>query len=59
MFGFLTSTIKAAAAVVDIPVSIVADTLTVGGALTNRKSTYTASAASRFVSNVKDMTDPN
>ena len=59
MFEFLTSTVKAAAAVVDIPVSMAADVVTLGGALTDRDTTYTGDAASRLVKNVQDMTDPD
>lgn len=58
MFGFLNSTLKAAAAVVDIPVSIAADVVTLGGALTDKDTLYTTDAASRLVQNVKNMTDP-
>lgn len=58
MFGFLNSTLKAAASVVDIPVSVAADVVTLGGALTDKENTYTGEAAGRLVQNVKDMTDP-
>ena len=58
MIGFLKSTIKAASAVVDVPVSVAADIVTLGGALNDRDRTYTADAADRFVKNVSDMADP-
>lgn len=58
VFEFLNSTLKAAASVVDIPVSIAADAITLGGTLTDKETTYTSEAAGRLVQNVKDMTDP-
>ena len=58
MFRFLNSTLKAAAAVVDIPVSIAADVVTLGGTLTDKDTLYTTDAASRLVQNVKNMADP-
>ena len=59
MFGILKSAVKAASAVVDIPVSAAADIVTLGGMLTDRDKPYTADAAKRFVENVKDITDPD
>ena len=59
MFGFLNSTLKAAASVIDIPVSIAADAVTLGGALNDKETTYTSDAAGRLVQNVKDMADPD
>lgn len=60
MFGILKSAVKAVAGVVvDVPVAIVADTVTLGGALTDRDRPYTADAADRLVRNVEDMADPD
>ena len=59
MLGFLKSTIKAVAAVVDIPVAIVADAVTLRGVLTDRDESYTGEACGRLVENVKDMADPD
>lgn len=59
MFKMLTAATKAAASVVDIPVSIAADAVTLGGALTDKDQPYTAEAAKRLVDNVKNITDPN
>ena len=56
MFGIIGSLAKAAAVVVDLPVALVADTVTIGGAANDRKKTYTEGALSRFVDNVTDMT---
>jgi len=59
MFGILKSTIKAASAVVDVPVAVAADMLTMGGVTTDKKGgTYTGDAAGRLVQNVKDIADP-
>ena len=59
MFGILKSLAKAATAVVDVPVSIVADVVTLGGVLTDQDKPYTAKAAERLVQNVKDAADPD
>lgn len=60
MFGIFKSAIKAAAGVViDVPLAIVCDTVTLGGELTDRKRSYTSAAAKRLVENVKDIADPD
>lgn len=59
MFGILKSAVKVASAVVDVPVSVAADVVTMGGALTDKDKTYTGEAAERLVKNVKDMADPD
>lgn len=56
MFDTLKSLAKAAVAVVDVPVSVAADVVTLGGALTDNDSSCTSGAASRFVRNVRDAT---
>lgn len=55
------SLLKAAAVVIDVPVSIAADVVTLGGTLNDKKtdSTYTGDALERFVENVSDITDPD
>lgn len=53
------SIMKAAAAVVDVPVALVADVVTCGGMTTDQGETYTGRAAKRFVKNVEDMTGPD
>ena len=50
---------KAATAVVDVPVSLAADTLTMGGALTDKEEPYTAAALKRLANNVKNAADPD
>lgn len=58
MFGLLESLAKAATAVVTVPVAVVADVVTMGGALTDKKEPYTAKAVSDFVQNLEDATKP-
>lgn len=58
MFGMFESLVKAAAAVVTVPVAIVADVVTLGGALTDKDKPYTASAVSDFVKNVENIAKP-
>ena len=53
------SLLKVVLAPVDLAVSVVADTVTLGGALSDKKTTYTGDAASRLVQNTKDMVDPD
>lgn len=59
MFGIFTSALKAAAAVIDVPVSMAADVVTLRGVLTDKENSYTGEAVGRFVENVKDMADPD
>lgn len=59
MFGFIESLAKAATAVVTVPVAVVADALTLGGALTDKEKPYTAEAVGDLVDNLKNATDPN
>lgn len=58
MFGFLESLAKAATAVVTVPVAVVADVVTLGGALTDKDEPYTATAVSDFVQNLEDAAKP-
>lgn len=58
MFNFIESTLKSAASVVTIPVSVVADVVTLGGALTDKDQPYTADAASDLMKNIKDIGSP-
>ena len=59
MFGLIESLAKAAVGVVTLPVAVVADVITLGGALTEKDEPYTASAASDIVKNLSDATKPN
>lgn len=58
MFGMLESLAKAAVSVVRLPVSVAADVVTMGGALTDRKRTYTGENASDLIENLENATDP-
>ena len=52
------SLLKAAVGVVvDLPVSVAADVVTLGGALTDKDKPYTASAVENIVGNIKDATE--
>ncbi len=59
MFGMFESLAKAATAVVTVPVSVVADVVTLGGSLTDKEKPYTAEAVSDFVQNLKDASKPD
>ncbi len=59
MFGILKSLAKAETAIVDVPVSVAADIVTLGGALTDQDKPYTAQAVLRLVKNVSDAADPD
>ena len=50
---------KAALAVVTVPVSVVADVVTLGGALTDKDQPYTATAMSDAVKNLRNATRPH
>lgn len=58
MLGMLESLAKAAAAVVAVPVAVVADVVTLGGTLSDKGESYTADALSDMVDNLKDATTP-
>ena len=58
MFGMIESIAKAAVAVVTVPVAVVADVVTMGGALTDKDKPYTAEAVGDLVDNLKDATKP-
>lgn len=55
MFGSL---LKAAVGVVTTPVAVVADVVTLGGALTDAKQPYTAEAISDVLKNLSNATKP-
>jgi len=59
MFDFLGSVAKAALGVVTIPVGVVADVVTMGGALTDQDEPYTAKAISDVVQNLEDAAKPD
>ena len=59
MFGMLESLAKAAVGVVvETPVSLAADVITLGGAITDKSEPYTASALRRVVENIEQAVEP-
>ena len=58
MLGMLGSLAKAAVAVVEIPVAVAADVVTLGGAATDQDKPYTATAVEHLVENVQNAADP-
>ncbi len=59
MFGILESLAKAAVNVVAAPVAVVADVVTLGGALTDKDKPYTAEVGEDFVQNLSDAGNPD
>ena len=58
MFGILTSLTKAAVGVViETPIAIAADVVTLGGSMTDKKEPYTVTAVGKVVGNVSSITD--
>ena len=59
MFGMLESLTKAVVGVVvETPVALVADAVTLGGALTDKDEPYTATAVGTVVQNLKNAAKP-
>lgn len=58
MFGILTSLTKAAVGVViETPIAIAADVVTLGGSMTDKKEPYTVTAVGKVVDNISSITD--
>jgi hypothetical protein len=58
MFNMLSSLTKAVVGVVvETPIAIAADALTLGGAITERNEPYTVTALKKVSENVSDATD--
>ena len=55
MFESLT---KAAVGIVTMPIVVVADVVTLGGALTDQKTLYTAQQAKKILDNLDNAIDP-
>ena len=51
----LTSILKSALVVVEAPVAVVADVVTLGGALNDKDKSYTEEAIEALVKNVSDV----
>lgn len=58
MFGVMESLTNAAAAAASLPVTAVADVITLGGSLTDRAEPYTAEAAKGVLANLADAAKP-
>ena len=57
MFGMLESLTKAVVGVViETPIAVVSDVVTLGGALTDKDQPYTATALEKVVKNVENST---
>jgi hypothetical protein len=59
MFGLLENLAKTALAVVTIPVAVVADVVTLGGALTEKDEPYTSKAIGDAVKNLENTVKPD
>jgi hypothetical protein len=59
MFGFIEGLAKAAVGVVTLPVQVVADVVTLGGALTDKDEPYTAKGVSDVMQNLQDAVTPD
>ncbi len=58
MFGMLGNLTKAVVGVVvETPIAVAADVLTLGGSLTDQDKPYTAQAVEKVVDNVQKATD--
>ena len=58
MFGMLENLTKAVVgAVVETPVALLADVVTLGGSLTDKDEPYTAKAIAKVVENVQKSTE--
>jgi len=58
LFDILTSVTKVAVNVVTLPVSVVADVVTLGGSIVDKDKPYTAETISDLVQNLKDAGKP-
>lgn len=58
MFSILNSLAKAAVGVVVAPVAVVADVVTLGGALNDKREPYTAVAVKEVMQNLANATNP-
>ncbi len=60
MFGMLTSLTKAVVgAVIETPIAVVADVVTLGGALTDQHEPYTATSVKKVMQNIEDAAEPD
>lgn len=59
MFGLIEGLAKAAVGVVTLPVQVVADVVTLGGALTDKEQPYTAQGMSDVFKNLENAVKPD
>ena len=60
MFGILEDLAKAAIGVtVEVPISIIADVLTLGGSITDKEEPYTATSLKGVMKNIEHATKQN
>ena len=59
MFGMLESLTKAALGVVTVPIAVVADVVTLGGAVIDKDRPYTADAVSDVLKNLENAVKPD
>jgi len=60
MFGMLGNLTKAVVGVIiETPLSIAADVVTMGGILTDRDEPYTSSSIKKVVDNIENSTNPD
>lgn len=58
MFGMLESLTKAVVgAVIETPIAVVADVVTLGGSLTDKDEPYTATSVGKVMDNLSDATE--
>lgn len=57
MFGNLLKAVVGA--VVETPIAVVADVVTLGGSLTDKDKPYTAESLEKVIQNLTDSTKPN
>ena len=59
MLGIFESLTKAVVGVVTLPVAVIADVATLGGALTDKDEPYTATAAGDVIKNLINAAKPD
>ena len=55
----LQSLLKSAMVVLEAPVAVAADVVTLGGVLNDKDKSYTEETANKFVKNVSNITKPD
>ena len=55
----ITSLLKAGVGIITVPIAVIADAVTLGGALNEQPEPYTAKAVSDVMENLAKATDPD